>query len=425
MSGGIELIPLLLLGAAYFLEEERHKQAKKEEAKREAASEAERQRRREAQITEMEALRGRTMMQLREAYVQSETLLAPDAEAIRKRCDALMSALQVAQDEIGMEAAAGDIPLIYADLAAAARRKRWRDQDRTNSNEVVRLQARLADLEREIESGPPGEAMPFDVSGRFTAHSLLAGIRAGLEAGDLQAAQRGLEQAEEALRAHTQTLAEERKAQRLRQAEAAHAYAEIHALVAGLKADGMVMRWHARAVAEMEAQAGKVQEAGAPAAVLEEARKQADRLVAEANAAQLKADQRDYIARGIATSLADMGFVVSAPAAEHPGHPASATVLQAASATGKSIAVSVPVEGKIWYEVDGYPRVTEAAVGGGECVACDEAEQVLTEMHARLEEAFQVHCGEITWEGKDPQRRMRKADELPSSEGKQVPGGSW
>jgi hypothetical protein len=117
-----------------------------------------------------------------------------------------------------------------------------------------------------------------------------------------------------------------------------------------------------------------------------------------------------------------MGFVVSDPQDEYPDHPATAKILQAASASGKAIFVSVPVEGQVWYEVDGYTKTTQTSVTGDITLACDEGERVLNEMHARLEAEFQVGMSEIWWEGKDPNRTLRRADALPASAG--ASGGS-
>ena len=90
-------------------------------------------------------------------------------------------------------------------------------------------------------------------------------------------------------------------------------------------------------------------------------------------------------------------------------------VFQASSGSGKSVLVSVPVEGEVWYEVDGYTKTTSAGISGDVTLACDEGERVLQEMHTRLDEEFNVEMSEIWWEGKDPNRNLRRADVLPVS----------
>ncbi len=210
---------------------------------------------------------------------------------------------------------------------------------------------------------------------------------------------------------------EEQRQRQVRQQrmEMQRASTELHALAAGLQADPMAMRWHRQGIVRLAEEIQRVAATEQAAPFLLAASEQAAVMIAEAKAAQLKADQRDYIARSIMQSLAGMGFLVSEPVAEHTNHPATAKILHAANSAGKSIAVSVPVEGEVWYEVDGYVKTTEARVGGGVALACDEGEQVLTEMHERLTEEFHVETGEIWWEDKDPQRILRKAEELPAT----------
>jgi hypothetical protein len=108
-----------------------------------------------------------------------------------------------------------------------------------------------------------------------------------------------------------------------------------------------------------------------------------------------------------------MGFMVSEPIEEHPGHPATASILHAATTSGKAIAVSVPVEGQVWYNVEGYVKTVEAAVGGGEAAVCDEAQEVIEQMHDALDQEFQIQMGELNWEGKDPKRKLRAAKSVP------------
>ena len=100
--------------------------------------------------------------------------------------------------------------------------------------------------------------------------------------------------------------------------------------VAGLQADTTVMRWLPGEVAAMDERTRELR-AGNAAAVPDDLAQQAQakeqELVEKANAAQVKADQRDYIARGIRETLAEMGFLVSEATEEHPGHPATALAI--------------------------------------------------------------------------------------------------
>lgn len=223
------------------------------------------------------------------------------------------------------------------------------------------------------------------------------------------------EHRDQAAWAMRQAVEEEERRLRVQRFATQHASTELHALIVGLQADPMVMRWHGHAIAGLGTEVARVAGSEEATPFLQTANRRAAALITEAKAAQLKADQRDYIARGIMQSLTDMGFLVTDPTAEHADHPASAKIVCAANAAGKSIAVSVPIEGEVWYEIDGYTRTTETTVGGETALACDEGEKVLNEMHARLNEEFHVETGEIWWEDKDPQRILRKAESLPTT----------
>jgi hypothetical protein len=275
------------------------------------------------------------------------------------------------------------------------------ERDALEPQEVVRLRAECEAVRSALEAAPTDRAIR-EVATRIP--DLIYHVRRAVAEHRDQAAWTSRQAAEEQQR----RLREQRM-------EIQRASTELHALIVGLQADPMVTRWHQSGITRLGEQIASVAGSEQATPFLEEANRRAAAMITEAKAAQLKADQRDYIARGIMQSLAGMGFLVTDPTAEHPEHPASAKIVCAANAAGKSIAVSVPVEGEVWYEIDSYTKTTEATVGGGTALACDEGEQVLTEMHARLNEEFHVETGEIWWEDKDPQRVLRRAESLPAT----------
>jgi hypothetical protein len=270
--------------------------------------------------------------------------------------------------------------------------------------------------------------MKFDAPGAAAAKQAIAGARSAIATGNPESAQGPLAQAEEALGTHLNTVAQHRGEWQRRQADAEQATSELVALVEGLKADPVLVRWHGHSLSQLEANINEAHDAIAreqfdqPSAILSSAQTKAKAMVHQANEAQIKADQRDYIVQSIAQTLQAMNFTVSPIWQEHPGHPASAVILQAATGSNKSIYVSVPLEGRIMYSVNGYPMTTETAVGGGKAAVCDEAERVLVEMQQNLEAVFGVKMDEVWWEGKDPTRALRKADELPTSSSHQTKG---
>jgi hypothetical protein len=310
--------------------------------------------------------------------------------------------------------------------AAEEARRRAEAEERERSR---RLEALRSEVSKEVSSAeralkrrqsdlPAAEFAPLTKEvARLNAQVGNARSEAALR--DVQQALVTVEQ-----RTERQAAAEAaRRAEILRRKAAGEAAAgELGALIEGLKADPVVMRWQYHRMAEVESPAAEARKAlsaenwDAPAALLEQARARASSLVEAANAAQLKADTRDYIARSIVAALTGMGYVVSEPQASHADHPASDLTFRAADASGRSVAVSVPVEGEVYYTVDGFAHTTEPLAEGGAAPACDQAEAVLDQMRGRLADEYGVDAGEIRWDGKaDPNRRLRQADELPQS----------
>jgi len=274
-------------------------------------------------------------------------------------------------------------------------------RDALEPQEVVRLRAECEAVRTALEAAPTDKAIR-EVATRIP--DLIYQVRRAIA-----------EHQDRAVWAQRQAEEDQQRSLRQQRMEIQRVSTELHALIVGMQADPMVTRWHRHGITRLGAEIEQVVGSEQAMPFLEEANRRAATMITEAKAAQLKADQRDYIARGIMQSLANMGFLVTDPAAEHPEHPATAKIVRAANASGKSIAVSVPVEGEVWYEIDGYMKTTEATVGGENALACDEGEQVLTEMHAKLTEEFHVETSEIWWEDKGPQRILRRAESLPAT----------
>jgi hypothetical protein len=235
--------------------------------------------------------------------------------------------------------------------------------------------------------------------------------------GDGERVEARLSALENAVAAHEDAILGQRLAAFEKQRALDEALAQCEAVLAGLRADPTLMRWHTAAVDALEETFRSRSAAGAQAsdvsALATEMKEQAAELVSAANKAQIKADQRDYVAGSIAAVLRNMGFIVTGPTPEYTDHPASAVFVTGASPSGKAVIVSVPIEGQIWYNVEGYVKTVESQVGGGTAAVCDEAEQVILDMHDALEAEFSLKMGELTWEGKDPNRVLRQAKSTP------------
>lgn len=407
------------------LERERRRQAEEEARRRREAEERERRRRledfRTALIAEVGSARDGIISSRNELY-------NADANALAQRCDKLVATIRTEQNERRLRSQEPEIRTILADLSEATARKRREDAERKRLAELERLAFQLSELDRGLSEIPKTDALKFDPNGANSTREAIIRARSAIGNGDPAESGRHVRNAEAALQKHSKEVSRRRDEWIARRNEAVQAAEELQAHIEGLRADPILMRWHHQAVSELASSSRKANEAIAaeefekPNELLVQAKARSIRLVEEASQAQLKADQRDYIVSSIAQTLQAMNFVVSPASQEHPGHPASAIVLQAATASNKSVYVSVPFEGKIMYTVDGYALTTDAAVGGGRAATCDEAERVLTEMQQHVHEAFGVNMGEIMWEGKDPNRNLRKADELPSGTAHQMRG---
>lgn len=416
MSGGMEVIPLMLIGMAAEVIAARMAMGQQEAVKRNDAEHVFRQQ-------HLEALRTRYTMEMRDAFVQlqdRDSLLADDYTRLKQRCDDLLAAFDRAPSDQEMHQAARAIPFLMIDLNDSLLRKRIYAPD-VPKPKTDAAHDRFILLEQRLALISEAEAAHYDPTGRQAAERALANAKEALLQPASPITEGALAHAAQCVQSHFERVAEMQAQRREQQAQAEHAVAEMHALIAGMKADPVVTRWHAQGLAELETQAQEAEQAAtsgtfdSPVSILHAARERAKQIVAEANQSQLHADQRDYIASSIARSLGDMGFVVEEPVSEHPEHPATSKIIRAATSAGQGVAVSVPTEGPIWYDTSGYIETTEATVGGGTAVVCDEAEAVLEEMHARLESAFGVKMSEIVWPGKDPNRKLRKADQLPKS----------
>ena len=400
------------------LEEERRRKAAEEARLRAEAAERERRQR-------LENLRNRVNSQQQsvsaQVQQQQSSMYPQDATALQQRCQNQINPIRQAQDESRLQNVATELNQILQDCDKAVTRKRRDDEEKKRKAEIERLQFELEELEREVGRIPAGDASKFDATGQSSVQQALGAVRSALASGNPQTVQAPINNASAVVKQHTQAVSQRRAEWEKRKAEAEQVVGQIQDLMTGLKADPVVMRWHSHSMAQLENQLKQAQQAIAseqfdqPSQILAKIQAQEKQIIEEANIAQLKADKRDYITQSIVATLQDMGFAVLSIDDEHKGHPSTAKVFTA-TASGRAINVSVPVEGQVWYDVDGYSKKTVASVADGSPVAiCDEAEAVLTEMHSALQQEFGIQMGEISWQGKDPNRITRTATDLPTN----------
>lgn len=400
------------------LEEERRRKAAEEARLRAEAVERERRQR-------VEKLRSK-VTQLQQSVVtkiqQEQSAMYPqDTSALQQRCQSQTSLIIQSQDESQLQNVITELNQILQDCEAAVTRKRREEEEKKRKQEIERLQFELEELEREVERISKNDANKFDEPGQNAVNQAVRTARTALATGNPQSVTVPLNNATRIVKQHCEIVTQRRTEWEKRKADAEEVVGRIQELVTGLKADPVVMRWHPHSVAELEQELQKANQAvtseqfDLPAQILTGAREKEKQIIEEANTAQLKADKRDYITQSIVATLQEMGFSILAVDEEHVGHPATAKIFRAAAAD-RAISVSVPVEGQIWYDVDGYSKTTVASVADGNPAAiCDEAEQVLTEMHNTLQNEFGIQMSEVTWQDKDPKRITRTATDLPSN----------
>jgi hypothetical protein len=282
-------------------------------------------------------------------------------------------------------------------------------------------------------------------SPKYSSTRISAAEQARIEA--RRAAQRALE--EEARRAREaaerQRLAEERRAreeaERKRQAELkaeaerkaaeerARRLAEVEgqlepllARVSGLQSDAVTTTW---CTAELTGQAQALEAArkalgrdefDAVAAACKDATAALEALEARAQARQLQEEQRNHIVQGMMTVLGRHDFQVGTPVLSCPGDFDSEVVIRAVRTDNRSVRIAVPAAGgSVTYELDGWDKHQVQTRDGRAASACDNAEDTLRAMGDELEQAFGIEVGEIMWDGKDPDRIRKGANELPGS----------
>ncbi len=404
------------------LEQERQRKAAEEARIRAAAAERER-------LQRLEKLKNQSIAQTQATIAKiqqkSPEIYPQDSSELTKRCQNLLNSLRGVTTEYQLQNTIQELPKIEQELDRAISRKRRDDEEKKRKAELEKQQFELEELERQISQIPQTDAIKFDRAGQTAAQTALSALRSVIASGNPQTVRSPLNTATQAVEQHIASVASNRARWEQQKAAAEQAIGELEDLIIGLKADPVAKRWQTHLIDELATQlqtgiaALAAEQFDKPALILAAAKTQEQEIIATANAAQIQADQRDYIAKSIAESLAEMGFFVNKPELEDSRYPNAALILKAATNSGKGISISIPVEGEVWYNVDGYSKTTEAAVGGGTAAVCDEAEKVLTEMHDRLGAEFGINMSELTWEGKDPDRIIRKADDLPNNDQQQ------
>ena len=353
---------------------------------------------------------------------QEDSFYPQDKQQLEDRVLKLMQKAQKATNETQLQGISPEIEGIKADIYLAVSRKRRDDAEKQRREEIEKLQFEFTELKAQLQQIDDAIRTKFDAQGKVNIESKLTELQQGLNGGNPEVVKPLLQDCQGLLDRHLKRVLEGQKQWEKAKNEATKAEGELQALISGLKADPVVFSWCPHLIAELERLESQIEGAieledfQQPLQILTQAQTQSENIIKTASEAQLKAEQRDYIADSIAQSLEEMGFNLVYRQAEHPDHPASAIILGAATNSGKGISVSVPVEGEIYYDIDGYTKTSTTNVNGQVTASCDEAEGAIAELHELLQAEFGINMSELWWEGKDPDRIIRKADELPKSD---------
>lgn len=406
------------------------------QAEVQARQRAELERERKRQAAEEE--RRRLEAEARERQKQ----FAEARKKVEQECEALRSVLAQqklrmhAADKVTLEQAAVEISASVARATTLANLNRVTEKVATivtkihravalkhHDDEVQRLHRELDKLNaqnvqlQQILDFQREDGMKFDGEGRKAATAAIKRAADAVAASQLQNARDATGLATKAVASHQEAVVRRRAEHDRKRREAEAAVGELEAVIVGLRSDPVVLRWQERAVNDLATEVQQVRSAVAsehfdiPVGALVRVRSEVAKLVSASNEAQLKADQRDYIARSIVDALKAMSFEVAAPVYTHPD-PLSPLEVHAADSLDRHLYISIPVEGNMMYTVDGFPMSAAIAADGSETSACDVAEQVLLDMQNRLDTAAGISTGEIWWEGKDPNRNLQTAKPL-------------
>jgi hypothetical protein len=388
------------------LEANRRRQAELEAKRRQEAAEKERKR-------QLEARRQEILTQLQNLATQ-----------IKKQSDSIYPEAwqKLQQKEQTLKQQIPNVTLVnqFSSIEQQIQEIAQKWQEAKRQKEIERQQLALENSDRTLQTIQT-DAQKFDPQGLLSVQESLNQVKNLLLEGNPVPVRQPLQTTQKAIAQLTQSVGQQKQAWQQRKNQAEQDLGTIQAIITGIKADEVINRWQSNgieALLTLEQQTEKaiaLENFEETTNLLNQVNTTQAEIIEKANQAQLKADQRDYIADSIAETLQEMGFSIVYRQPEYAEHPASAIILGAATNSGKSISVSVPVEGEVFYDVEGYSKQTLAAVGGGSAAVCDEAEGVITEMHEVLAEQFGVKMGELNWEGKDPNRQLRQADSLPKN----------
>ncbi|MBF0409565.1 MAG: hypothetical protein HQM10_19650 [Candidatus Riflebacteria bacterium] len=352
-----------------------------------------------------------------------DKILKTDSSEILAECGLIEMEFVNAADEEAIRTSRQKMPAIVEKLKQAVHRKRRHDEFQKRLEQIERMAFQLTEFEKRLSELDTETSGKFDTAGNSEVKKIFGQLRAAIESKQSEIAEEQLSRAEEALERHEKNVFSQLSNYRIMKDRSQIALGELSGLLMGIKNDGLISRWHKKTIEKLEdrynkaIQVSKEENFDYAVDLLSETRELIEKMRKESESAQLKADKRKYITDSIFKTLESMGFVVKSPMEEHPGHPATALIIKASSAAGKSLDVSIPIDGEIWYSVGGFQMKSEINPKNEKISTCDQAQAVIEELHEKLAEGYKIRMSELQWDGKDPNRNLRRADKLPTGTG--------
>jgi hypothetical protein len=264
-----------------------------------------------------------------------------------------------------------------------------------------------------------------DRHGVENIESFLKSTRDKTASGDLQGASVALAHAIEAFGLHRdrivkiETEIENRRDQVMAQVR------EAENLICALEGDPVICRWSSGELAakrilleqlSRDASTGSSSEASTGLSSLMDSIKGIEENAVET---QLIEDKRNYIASSIQAVMEEFGFSMEAgfPRLQNQSDQSSEIVLLARRLSGERIAATIPHEGDVWYDVDGYRFEAGTSSAGSPTSSCDSAETQIEDFHKKLGSEYGVRMGKLRWDDQDPDRLLKEAKSLPREGG--------
>lgn len=354
--------------------------------------------------------------------------VAAELNEIEAARNELQQQMKAAADPAGVE----NLRLRCEELSRKLKQVVARGEAELRAENLQHEEAAAAVLRSLFEGMNRAQSLMFDAPGNVRVRELLTQAEAAIERDALGEAKKLVKNAKSAFEAHRAKVdaGVAKHAANQLQAEQTLAAAQDTVVGLGLE-DSVVARWRSDQLAELRACVARAEELLKGGqfeecrAALANVQSDARRLIEAGEAVQLQEDRRACIVEGIVKVMKSMGFDIEPDPPQLAIPNASATdthILGLRKATQQAISVAVPREGELSYSIGGYgDHMVEVQEDGSEATVCDTAESQIHALHEQLLANFGIKTGNLWWEDQNPDRMVRKQDQMQKSEQSNAP----